>query len=81
MRYLFTSREFDTATRLQYNLRRYYDGAGGRWVSEDPLSFAAGDANVARYVGNQIVDAIDPSGLQDASDERPHRAGCPTTLG
>ena len=45
IRYLFTSREFDTATKLQYNRARYYDAAVGRWISEDPLGFAAGDAN------------------------------------
>ncbi len=62
-RYLFTSREFDTATKLQYNRARYYDAAVGRWISEDPLGFAAGDANVGRYVGNRPTGATDPSGL------------------
>ena len=62
-RYLFTSREFDTATRLQYNRARYYDPSVGRWLSEDPLGFTAGDANVGRYAGNQITAAADPSGL------------------
>ena len=63
-RYLFTGREFDTDTSLQYNRARWYDAEVGRWVSEDPLGFAAGDINTARYVGNQIVDMIDPTGLQ-----------------
>jgi RHS repeat-associated protein len=62
-RYLFTSREFDTATKLQYNRARYYDAAVGRWISEDPLGFAAGDANVGRYIGNQVSDEMDPSGM------------------
>ncbi|MHB8974460.1 MAG: RHS repeat-associated core domain-containing protein [Pirellulaceae bacterium] len=61
-RYLFTSREFDTATKLQYNRARYYDAAVGRWISEDPLGFAAGDANAQRYVGNDVTGATDPSG-------------------
>jgi RHS repeat-associated protein len=64
-RYLFTSREFDTATKLQYNRARYYDAAVGRWISEDPLGFAAGDANVGRYVGNEVTRATDPSGLKE----------------
>ncbi len=64
-RYLFTGREFDTAIDLQYNRARWYDPEVGRWISEDPLSFAAGDANVARYVGNEVTGAIDPSGLDD----------------
>ncbi len=63
-RYLFTSRELDTATKRQYNPARYYDVAVGRWISEDPLGFTAGDANVGRYVGNEATGATDPSGLQ-----------------
>jgi RHS repeat-associated protein len=64
-RYLFTSREFDTATKLQYNRARYHDAAVGRWISEDPLGFAAGDANVARYVRNIVNVTTDASGLQE----------------
>jgi RHS repeat-associated protein len=63
-RYLFTSREFDTATKLQYNRARYYDAAVGRWISEDPKGFVAGDVNDQRYVGNRVVFATDPSGRQ-----------------
>ncbi|HHK42354.1 MAG TPA: hypothetical protein ENJ50_08045, partial [Planctomycetaceae bacterium] len=62
-RYLFTSREFDVDTGLQYNRARWYDAATGRWMSEDPLGFAAGDANTARYVGNGVVDRFDPNGM------------------
>ena len=64
-RYLFTSREFDVATDLQYNRARWYDAEVGRWISEDPIGFVAGDANVARYVGNGVTGAADPSGLQN----------------
>ncbi len=71
-RYLFTGRELDTATELQYNRARWYDAEVGRWISEDPLGFAAGDANVGRYVGNGPLDFLDPSGLlqdQDRPDD------------
>ena len=68
-RYLFTSREFDPATDLQYNRARWYDAEVGRWISEDPLGFAAGDANVGRYVGNGAVRSVDPSGLQTTEEE------------
>ncbi len=64
-RYLFTSREFDVDTGLQYNRARWYDASTGRWISEDPLGFAAGDVNTARYVGNGVVDGLDPSGMED----------------
>ena len=42
---------------------RWYDPAAGRFVSEDPLGFIAGDANFDRYVGNSPTTRTDPSGL------------------
>ncbi len=63
-RYLFTSREFDTATKLQYNRARWYDAGVGRWINEDPLGFAAGDGNVGRYVRNEMTGTNDSSGLE-----------------
>ena len=71
-RYLYTSREYDPAVDLQYNRARWYDTATGRWLSEDPLGFGAGDGNLGRYVGNLSISAVDPTGLwekdQDAID-------------
>jgi RHS repeat-associated protein len=61
-RFLFTSREFDPATGLQYNRARWYDPATGRWISEDPIGFAAGDANLSRYILNAPTMGIDPTG-------------------
>jgi RHS repeat-associated protein len=58
----FTARYTDATTGLQWNLNRWYSPAIGRWVSEDPIGFAAGDPNLARYVGNGPLTAIDPSG-------------------
>ena len=69
-RYLFTSREFDADTGLQYHRARWYDPAVGRWVSEDPLGFAAGDANTGRYVGNGTTAWLDPSGLTQDNAKR-----------
>jgi RHS repeat-associated protein len=66
-RFLYTGREFDRETGLQYNRARYYDAAISRWLSEDPIGFAAGDVNLYRYVSNHVVNGTDPSGL----DERP----------
>jgi len=59
----FTGRYFDEATGLQNNLNRWYDPKIGRWISEDPIGFYAGDANLYRYVGNSPVMYTDPSGL------------------
>jgi RHS repeat-associated protein len=62
-RYLYTGREFDTATGLQYNRNRWYDPATGRWINQDPIGIAAGDGNLYRYVGNSPTNWIDPDGL------------------
>jgi hypothetical protein len=36
----------------------------GRWVSQDPLGFGAGDSNLYRYVNNAPTNHVDPSGLR-----------------
>jgi len=61
-RYKYTGREFDAETGLQYNRARYYDAAIGRFISEDPIGFEAGDVNIHRYVTNRPVDLTDPTG-------------------
>ncbi len=59
----YTGREFDAESGLQYNRARYIDTFTGRFISEDPIGFAGGDANIYRYVGNNAINAIDPLGL------------------
>lgn len=59
----YTGRPLDDATDLQNNLHRWYDSKVGRWISEDPIGFVAGDANLGRYVENQPSVLIDQSGL------------------
>ena len=41
-----------------------YDPTIGRFISEDPIAFEGGDANLYRYVGNSPTNFADPSGLQ-----------------
>ena len=62
-RYRFTGRELDSETGLQYNRARYYVSASGLFLSEDPAGFAAGDANLYRYVGNSPTNFVDSTGL------------------
>jgi RHS repeat-associated protein len=62
-RYKFTGQEYDSVTGQYYDRARMYDAAIGRFTSQDPMGFAAGDANLYRYVGNASTDATDPSGL------------------
>jgi RHS repeat-associated protein len=67
----YTGREWDAEADLQYNRARWYDPAVGRWLSEDPIGFEAGDGNLSRYVGNEATAKTDPSGLE----ERPYIIG------
>ena len=60
---LYTGRESDSETGLNYNRGRYYDPITGRFISIDPIGFAAGDSNLYRYVGNNPLFYIDPSGF------------------
>lgn len=48
---------------MQYNRARYYDPANGRWVTQDPMGFSAGDSNLFRYVTNAPTIGTDPTGL------------------
>ena len=64
----YTGKLFDETTRLQNNLNRWYDSSTGRWISQDPIGFAGGDANLYRYVGNSPTNATDPSGLVTSQD-------------
>ena len=58
----YTGRE-DEGNGCYYYRARYYCSDIGRFISEDPLGFAAGDVNFYAYVGNDAVNASDPSGL------------------
>ncbi|MEZ6098499.1 MAG: RHS repeat-associated core domain-containing protein [Pirellulaceae bacterium] len=46
-------------------MHRWYDNHTGRWISEDPIGFAAGDANLTRYVGNHVTSSTDTFGLAE----------------
>ena len=61
--YTYTGREFDSESGLYYYRARYYDSGMGRFINEDPIGFAGGDGNFYRYVQNNPVIFVDPSGL------------------
>jgi RHS repeat-associated protein len=61
-RFLFTGREFDSATGLYYYRARYFSPGIGRFTQQDPVGRTAGDTNLYRYVGNSPINATDPSG-------------------
>ena len=62
-RYQFTGREHDSNTDLNYHRARWFDPLTGKWISEDPIGLTAGDPNFTRMVGNNVLNATDPSGL------------------
>ena len=61
-RFLFTGREYDGAWVYEYRARLYHSGLG-RFMSEDPKLFDAGDYNLFRYCHNDPIDFTDPMGL------------------
>ncbi|TWT37190.1 tRNA(Glu)-specific nuclease WapA precursor [Posidoniimonas corsicana] len=59
----FAGQSLDVTTGLVYARARWYSTSIGGFVSRDPMGFAAGDMNLHRYVGNNSVIYVDPSGL------------------
>ncbi|RZF21177.1 hypothetical protein DAY19_11695 [Halobacteriovorax vibrionivorans] len=45
---------------------RYYNSSVGQFISEDPIGFSGGDANMYRYVKNNPLVYFDPFGLDKA---------------
>src|SRR5262249_42167080 len=59
----YTGRPVDSWTGVQNNRARWYDPRIGRWITTDPLGYAAGDANLYRYVNGNPLNHKDPSGM------------------
>ena len=57
----YTGREND-GTGLYCYRARYYNPTLQRFISEDPLGFGGGDANLYAYVGNDPTTFRDPTG-------------------
>jgi RHS repeat-associated protein len=68
--YRFTGKEEDVEVGLQFFGKRFYSPALGRWLSSDPLALHASasnaDLNLYAYVRGQLLNAVDPLGLEDA---------------
>jgi RHS repeat-associated protein len=62
-RFKFTGREWDAGTATYYYRARNYGGDTGRFASEDPKWFLAGDTNGYRYAENCVAQRKDPTGL------------------
>jgi RHS repeat-associated protein len=61
-RFKFTARELESALDDYFYRARWYDDDVGRFVSEDPTGFEAGDPNFYRYVRNAPTALVDPLG-------------------
>jgi RHS repeat-associated protein len=63
----FIGREEDSTGALSlYHYRaRYYSPTFGRFLTEDPIGLAGGDANLYGYVGNAPIVESDSTGLFD----------------
>ncbi len=62
-RFMFTGREYANLFGFyEYRARAYHPGLG-RFMSEDPKLFDAGDYNLFRYCHNDPIDFTDPMGL------------------
>jgi RHS repeat-associated protein len=59
-----TGKILDEHTGNQWHNYRWYNPETATWQSADPIGFAAGDANLYRYVGNNVLVYVDPHGLQ-----------------
>ena len=78
-RYTYTGREVDSDIDLTYYRARWYDQRQGRFISEDPIGLAGGDANLYGYVWRNPINYKDPLGLDgwgnDAADWLDQRIG------
>jgi RHS repeat-associated protein len=61
-RFKYAGMERDSSTEEYFDQSRWYGPATGRFLIQDSLGFAAGDANPYRYVSNDPTDATDPTG-------------------
>ncbi|HEX8520998.1 MAG TPA: RHS repeat-associated core domain-containing protein, partial [Tepidisphaeraceae bacterium] len=61
-RFMYTGQEHDVETDLTYMNARYYDPAVGRFINQDPIGFKGGFNNLYSYVGNNTINATDPTG-------------------
>jgi RHS repeat-associated protein len=64
----------------RYSWARYYHPALQRFISEDPIGFAAGDVNLYAYVANAPLDFSDPSGMSLADAAIPGYCQDPTYI-
>jgi RHS repeat-associated protein len=53
----------DEAHGIDFMRARFYSSQDGRFIQKDPIGLLGGDTNLYRYVGNQSIALVDPTGL------------------
>jgi hypothetical protein len=66
---------------VRYSWARYYRPGLQRFISEDPIGFAAGDVNLYAYGANNPLRFVDSLGLDKQAAEEPCRLDMPLTAG
>lgn len=64
----FSGLAWDADSQLYYARARWYDPTIGKFLAEDPISFAGGDTNLSRYSLNDPVNRVDRNGLFSFKD-------------
>ncbi len=65
-RYQFTGRTLDSATGLYVYGSRDYDSATGRFLTPNPMAFAARQTNQYVYAGNDPTTLVEPFGTDES---------------
>ena len=69
----YSSKYTDQETNTVYYGYRSYDPKTGRWLSRDPIE-EQGGPNLYAMVGNDLIDFLDPNGLQASTAAK---SSCP----
>jgi RHS repeat-associated protein len=63
-RYTYTGREWDATLGLHHFRARWMSPSAGRFLGRDPIGYRAADPNLQRFVFNQPLVQVDPTGLK-----------------